>query len=85
MEKSGAKEAMEDFLSRQKQVLIAQYKHVLNEFYQKYAKQWNALTAPVTDGGNGDDDNLSDSLKAKCYRNEAARRIFLDIEKAERL
>ena len=84
VEKSGAKEAMEDFLSRQKQVLIAQYKHVLNEFYQKYAKQWNALTAPVTDGGNGDDDNLSDSLKAKCYRNEAARRIFLDIEKAER-
>ena len=83
VEESCAK-AMEDFLFRQKQVLIAQYKHVLKEFYQKYAKQWNVLTAPVTDGGKGDGDNLADTLKAKCYRNEAARRIFLDVEKAER-
>ena len=72
-----------EFGSKQKAVLKAKYKAVLQEYLDKYSIEWNKLTSVFDISADYPDSFFLDTDKARSERKIQARRIYADSTKKE--
>lgn len=79
-----ASETLEkEFGSKQKSVLKAKYKAVLQEYLDKYSIEWNRLTSVFDISADYPDSFFLDTDKARSERKVQARRTYADSAKKE--